>query len=131
MPIAHYPGQMVAMDLVGPLIVSHNDNKYLITTLDHASGWLDAYPIAAKTQKAVYDYFVNHHVPRYGPPEILLTDQGLEFKGQDLAGYLRHVGTEHRKTTPYHPQTNGRIEGAHRTLKSIIRKLINNRSTDW
>ena len=131
MPIAHYPGQMVAMDLVGPLIVSHNDNKYLITTLDHASGWLDAHPIAAKTQKAVYDYFVNHHVPRYGPPEILLTDQGVEFKGQDLAGYLRHVGTEHRRTTPYHPQTNGRIERAHRTLKSIIRKLINNRTTDW
>ena len=70
-------------------------------------------------------------MPRRNPPEILLTDQGVEFKGQDLAGYLRHVGTEHRRTTPYHPQTNRRIERAHRTLKSIIRKLINNRTTDW
>ena len=44
MPIAHYPGQMVAMDLVGPLIVSHNDNQYLITTFDRRSSRASGFP---------------------------------------------------------------------------------------
>ena len=39
---------------------------------------------------------------------------------------------EHRRTTPFHPQSNGRIERANRTLKSMLRKLIKcDTRADW
>ena len=50
MPIAHYPGQVMALDLVGPLTPTRNGNRYLLTAIDHNTGWLDATPIRAKTQ---------------------------------------------------------------------------------
>ena len=62
----------------------------------------------------MYRYVRNDLIPRYGSPEILITDQGLEFRGRDLGAYLKMVGTDHRRSSPYHPQTNGKLERAHR-----------------
>ena len=131
MPVAHYPGQVMALDLVGPLTPTKDGFRYLVTAIDHNTGWLDASPIKAKTQREVFRYIKNDLVPRYGAPEVLITDQGLEFKGRDLAQYLHFIGTEHRRSTPYHPQTNGRLERAHRTLKALLRKCVNCAADQW
>ena len=131
MPIAHYPGQVMALDIVGPLTPTQDGMRYLLTAIDHCSGWLDTTPIRAKTQREVYRYVRNDLVPRYGSPEILITDQGLEFRGRGLGAYLKMVGTDHRRSSPYHPQTNGKLERAHRTLKAILRKCVNSSSELW
>jgi hypothetical protein len=37
----------------------------------------------------------------------------------------------HRKTTPYHPQTNGLIERVNQTLIHILRKIVTESKRDW
>ena len=37
----------------------------------------------------------------------------------------------HRKTTPYHPQTNGHTERVNQTLVSILRKTVVDSKKDW
>ena len=36
-----------------------------------------------------------------------------------------------RHSTPFHPQTNGKIERFHRTFKGILRTFINARPNEW
>ena len=131
MPVAQYPGQIVAFDLCGPLPVSNCGNHYILTAMDHATGWVDAYPVPQKTQKLVEACILNEFIPRYGAPEMIITDQGLEFQGKVLADSLERLKISHKRATPYHPEANGRLERAHRTLKNVLRKLVNNRSTQW
>lgn len=38
----------------------------------------------------------------------------------DLAAYLAHHGIRHTRGAPYHPQTQGKIERYHRSIKNVI-----------
>jgi hypothetical protein len=37
----------------------------------------------------------------------------------------------HRKTTPYHPQTNGQTERVNQTLIRILRKIVTESKRNW
>jgi transposase InsO family protein len=53
----------------------------------------------------------------------LITDNGPQFVSKDLKIYLREKGLKHVRTSPYYPQSNGKIERWHKSLKSeCIRK---------
>ena len=44
---------------------------------------------------------------------------------------MKMMGIERRRTTPYHSQNNGMVERLNGTLKSMIKKLSNDRTEDW
>ena len=50
----------------------------------------------------------------------LLSDNGASYVAGDLAKWLEDKGMEHVRGAPYHPQTQGKIERWHQTLKSRI-----------
>jgi len=41
---------------------------------------------------------------RMGLPQVLTTDQGMEFRNQLNEEFMRSLGIKHRLTTTYHPQ---------------------------
>ena len=50
----------------------------------------------------------------------LLTDNGAPYIAGDLAEWLDGRGIEHIRGAPYHPQTQGKIERWHQTLKNRV-----------
>ena len=54
------------------------------------------------------------HKPR------LLSDNGSSYISGDLADWLEDQGMGHVRSAPYHPQTQGKIERWHQTLKNRI-----------
>ena len=54
------------------------------------------------------------HKPR------LLSDNGSSYISSDLADWLEDHGMGHIRGAPYHPQTQGKIERWHQTLKNRI-----------
>ena len=54
---------------------------------------------------------------------VLLSDNGPGYLSRQFSDYLRLVGIRHIIASPYHPQTNGKIERYHRTIKGEI-KLV-------
>ena len=47
----------------------------------------------------------------------IITDNGPQFIAKDFKEFIRVAGMTHVKTSPYYPQSNGKIERWHRTLK--------------
>jgi len=54
------------------------------------------------------------HKPR------LLSDNGSSYISGDLADWLENQGMDHVRGAPYHPQTQGKIERWHQTLKNRV-----------
>jgi putative transposase len=50
----------------------------------------------------------------------LLSDNGASYVAEDLAQWLDQQKMEHVRSAPYHPQTQGKIERWHQTLKNRI-----------
>ncbi|MCY3850645.1 MAG: IS481 family transposase [Acidimicrobiaceae bacterium] len=46
----------------------------------------------------------------------VLTDNGSCYRSQQWATALEHTAVDHKRTRPYNPQTNGKVERFHRTL---------------
>ena len=68
---------------------------------------------------------------REGPPEILQTDN--EFRARHaLERLCEDFGVEHRLIAPYYPLSNGAVERANRTVKSMLRAFMKQHSTrEW
>jgi len=49
--------------------------------------------------------------------ERVLTDNGSCYRSRPFARVLREAGVSHRRTRPYRPQTNGKVERFNLTLK--------------
>ena len=45
-----------------------------------------------------------------------LSDNGSNYRSREFAAALMATGTVHKRTRPYRPQTNGKVERFHRTL---------------
>jgi putative transposase len=54
-------------------------------------------------------------------PLRLVTDNGAQYTSKRFKQYLKQQGVEHIRTAYKHPETNGKIERYHRTLKEKMR----------
>ena len=51
----------------------------------------------------------------------LLSDNGPAYLSSDLRDYLAERGMAHTRGAPYHPQTQGKIERWHRSMKAVVK----------
>lgn len=64
----------------------------------------------------------------WGLPASVLTDNGCIYTAAYRGGYsameseLFHLGIDYKHSRPYHPQTCGKVERFHQTLKKFLRK---------
>ena len=126
-----YPHQIVSMDITGPFARSSRGHTYLLTFIDHLTGWADAYPISYKRAETIADILHREYFPRYSPPEVLISHNGLKFVNQTVAAICKACDVESRTTTPCHPQSNGKVERFHHILKGIIERLMTTNRACW
>jgi transposase InsO family protein len=48
----------------------------------------------------------------------IISDNGPQFVAKDFKEFIRIAGMTHVRTSPYYPQSNGKLERWHKTLKS-------------
>jgi hypothetical protein len=120
----------VHIDLVGPLQKSRKGNLYMLTMIDRYSRWIEAVPLATIRAIDCAEKFYKVWVTRYGVPDRVISDQGSQFESYLYNDMLSRLGAKHVRTTAYHPQTNGKIERAHSTIKNILRCLSAS-AADW
>jgi len=103
---------------------------YLVTVMDDFSRFILAWELKSDMAAGSLIDVVQQAVDFTGmtgvPVEdrtVLLSDNGPGYLSRQFNDYLRLVEVRHIIASPYHPQTNGKIERYHRTIKGEI-KLV-------
>ncbi|KAM7307592.1 DDE-type integrase/transposase/recombinase [Ixodes scapularis] len=114
------PFQQIGMDLLGPFPPSTMGNRWIIVATDYLTRYAETKALPSGTAVEVAKFFIESIVLRHGAPEVLITDRGSSFMAQLTQEILRLSHTDHRRTTAYHPQTNGLTERLNKTIADMI-----------
>lgn len=123
LPIIDVPFKRIGMDIVGPLPKSSRGHRYILVILDYATRYPEALPLRTATGKTVAkELFML--CSRVGIPEEILTDQGSCFMLNVMKLLCQLLKVKQLRTSVYHPKTDGLVERFNKTLKQMMKKLI-------
>ena len=125
------PMERWGIDLTGPHPTSAGGHKYILTAIDYFTRWTEAFPIRNQEAATVAKVLVEQVFVRFGVPLQILTDQGPNFESGLFQEMCHLLGIDKVRTSPYQPRTNGMIERWHRTLNSMLGKVVGESQRDW
>jgi len=91
---------------------------YLCSILDGYSRSIVHWEIREAMKEADVEIIVQRALEKY--PDVktrMISDNGPQFIARDFKTFVREVGLEHVRTSPYYPQSNGKKERFYQTLK--------------
>ncbi len=124
------PWEYVGVDFVGPLPRTSRGNAFILVFVDYFSKWVEIVAVREATAQVASSKMLSEVFSRHGAPAYLISDRGSPFVSDLFERVLTLLGTEHRLTTAYHPQTNA-TERVNRTLKTAIRAYVDDKHTTW
>ena len=124
------PFQRLYIDILGPYPRSKQGNIGILIVLDHFSKFHWLYLLKKFTSKAIQEFLQDQIFFVYGVPEILISDNGSQFKANDFNAFLTTFGIRHMYTALYSPQSNA-SERVNRSIVSAIRSYLSSDQQDW
>jgi putative transposase len=91
---------------------------YLCSVLDGYSRFITHWEIREAMTETDIEQIIQRAREQFpGVTPRIISDNGPQFIAKDFKEFIRVCGMTHVKTSPYYPQSNGKIERWHRTLK--------------
>jgi len=115
--------------LTGPHIRSRWGSHYIVTCVDPFTKWAEAFPAPNKEAATVARILVEQVMCRLGVPLAILS--GKEVDGQLMSEICTLLGIDKMRTTAYKPSTNAAVEIFHRTMNSILGRMVDENQKDW
>jgi len=101
---------------------------YLSTVIDDYSRYILAWKLAPTMGEKDVEETLEQALKKTGLEKArvrhrprLLSDNGPAYLSKDLKKYLKRKNIDHIRGRPYHPQTQGKIERWHRSLKNVVK----------
>jgi hypothetical protein len=104
MPTA--PGELMALDLYGPLPTGRAGVKYILVCLDVFSKHVKLYPLRSATTKSCLGKLTSHYFSEVRVPTSILSDHGTQFTSPSWKRALSNLNILVKYSPIRHPQSN-------------------------
>ena len=91
---------------------------FLCTILDGYSRFIVHWEIGESMKEPEVELIIQRGLEKFpGEKPRIISDNGPQFLAKDFKLFIRLAGLTHVRTSPYYPQSNGKLERWHGTLK--------------
>ena len=130
-PIPEIPFHTVSSDILGPLPVTVNNNRYILVVRDFATRYTVLSALKSKEADSVINA-LRHVIANYGASKTLITDNAKEYVSEKLQAFCRFYNMKKIEIAPYHPASQGLAERINREITKLLRIYTNQlASNDW
>jgi transposase InsO family protein len=127
---AGFPNERVNMDICGPVIQSHQGNKYVLVITDTFTKYTVAAPLPDQRARTIAVTFMEKWALVFGFPYQCHSDQGSNFTSVLWARVCEELAIEKTQTTAYHPEGNSQCERFNSTLMTMLYSVLKSYK-DW
>ena len=130
-PLPSKPFERVAMDFLGPLKTTNNNNRYILVVTDYLTRFSVMYALPDRTAdqvtKSIKSFIALHDVPA-----VIISDNAAEFVGNLLKNLCISHNINKIEVSPFHPQSNGLVERINAKIIRIMKIFCAEQETmDW
>ncbi len=91
---------------------------FLCSVLDGSSRFIVHWDLREQMRECDIEHILQRAREKFpGVTPRIISDNGPQFLAKDFKVFIRLAGMTHVRTAPYYPQSNGKIERWHKTLK--------------
>ncbi|GKB01377.1 reverse transcriptase domain-containing protein [Tanacetum coccineum] len=105
--------------------------KFLIVAMDHFTKWIEARHVATITSNRVKKFVWDNIVCKFGLPGEIISDNGKQFRDNPFKDWCEKLCIRQRFAFVKHPQANGLVERANKSLGEGIKERLDERCKDW
>ena len=116
---------------MGPFPKTVGNKKYLLVYTDYFTKWVEAEPLANIRDVDVKRFIWKNIVTRFGIPNVLISDNGLQFDSKVFRKYYSNLGIKNRYSTPANPQGNGQAEVINKVIVNGLKKRLDDTKRRW
>ena len=129
--VATFPMQFISMDLIGEFHPpTSKGKKYALTVICMLTGYVFCVPLKTKTAEEVLQAYIDNVYSKFGGSLKILSDNSTEFKNKIFEHVAKELGVVYKLyTPPYHPASNGSIEGFHASTPHVEIALVSSSSS--
>ena len=114
-----------------PVSKAVGNKKYLIVNIDYFTKWVEVEPLANIRDVDVKRFIWKNIVTRFGVPNVLISDNGLQFDNKTFRKYCFDLGIKNRYSTPAYSQGNGQAEAINKVIVNGHKKRLDDAKGRW
>ncbi|GJW49299.1 reverse transcriptase domain-containing protein [Tanacetum coccineum] len=126
-----WPFYKWGIDIAGPFPEGPGKVKFLIVAIDYFTKWIEAKAVATITGNQVKKFVWDNIVCRFGLPGEIISDNGKQFRDNPFKDWCEKLCIRQCFASVKHPQANGLVERANRSLGEGIKARLDEKSKDW
>lgn len=128
--VTSHPWQIIALDFIGPLPKSRNQNQYILSVVDLFSKWIMLIPFRKIESKSLCKALRDQWFYRNSVPEVLITNNASCFLSHEFRSLFTRFDIRHWLNSKYHSQANP-VERVNRTVNVAIRTYVKSDQKLW
>ena len=122
----------MAADILGPVRLARKSKaRYILVMSDLFTKYAVTVALQDMTAATVANAIIDEWIMKFGAPDVIHTDQGSNSNSELMHDICRIFMIEKTRTTPYHPQGNGQVEGFNRVIADTLSKYCAEKPQEW